>query len=237
MEPKSNASLVGRRRGGLSVIMISCCLTCTSPSILASPPFVTDDPEPVDYHRSEFYIGAQQTKSTGGRNGTFPHIEYNYGAAPDVQLHMTIPYAFNNPTSGTTERGIGDTEFGIKYRFIQETENSPMVGTFPILLTHTGNSNKGLVADSVRRPLVKRDRTPSLSRALGWNRRNYPGSRFACPGLGRPAAEKRHDGCTPLWAGCFARQPAAPSYYSPRCCAPSVARSEGWRFGTHSFPA
>jgi hypothetical protein len=150
MEPKCNAPLVGRPRSGLSVIMIACCLACTSPSVLAGPPFVTDDPEPVNYHYSEFYIGAQQTKSTGGRSGTLPHIEYNYGAAPDVQLHMTIPYAFNNPASGTTERGIGDTEFGVKYRFIQETENSPMVGAFPILLTHTGNSNKGLGAGSAQ---------------------------------------------------------------------------------------
>lgn len=146
MEPGSGAPLVSRRRRCLSVIMVACCLACAPLPALAGPPFMTDDPEPVEYQHSEFYIASQQTKTTDGRSCTLPHLEYNYGAAPDVHLHITAPYTFSSHTGGETERGVGDTELGIKYRFIQETGNSPMAGIFPILLTHTGNYNKGLGA-------------------------------------------------------------------------------------------
>src|SRR5512140_1962041 len=119
-------------------------LSTASGLALAGPPFLTDDPEPVEYQHHEFYIGTQQTKTADGRAGTLPHVEYNYGAAPDLQLHIIAPYAFNNPATGPNQKGVGDTELGIKYRFVQETENQPMVGVFPIVVTHTGNADKGL---------------------------------------------------------------------------------------------
>ncbi|AJP48329.1 hypothetical protein PG1C_07360 [Rugosibacter aromaticivorans] len=63
-------------------------LLFTSCFAVAGPPFLTDDPEPVEYRHHEFYIASQQTKTADGTAGTLPHIEYNYGAAPDLQLHV-----------------------------------------------------------------------------------------------------------------------------------------------------
>jgi hypothetical protein len=146
MEAKDNVPHISKCGRGLSIFVVACYLVCASLPALAGPPFITDDPETVEYQHSEFYIASQQISTSGGRGGTLPHIEYNYGAAPDVQLHILVPYAFNSPTGGVTERGVGDTELGIKYRFAQETETSPMTGIFPILLTHTGDYNKGLGA-------------------------------------------------------------------------------------------
>lgn len=119
-------------------------LLATSRLALAGPPFLTDDPEPVDYQHHEFYVGSQQTKTADGRVGTLPHFEYNYGAAPNVQLHVIVPFAFNSPADGSRQSGLGDVELGVKYRFLQETESRPMVGIFPIVVTHTGDADKGL---------------------------------------------------------------------------------------------
>lgn len=127
---------------GCSLLVV--LLLTASALALAGPPFLTDDPETVEYRHHELYIGTQQTKTADGRAGTLPHVEYNYGAAPDLQLHVIVPYAFDNPASGPSQKGLGDVEFGIKYRFMQETENQPMVGVFPIVVTHTGNAGKGL---------------------------------------------------------------------------------------------
>ena len=124
--------------------LLACTMLMASPLALAGPPFMTDDPEPVDYQHHEFYISTQQTKTADGRAGTLPHVEFNYGVVPDVMLHIIVPYAFNDPVGGPNEHGLGDVELGVKYRFVQETESHPMVGIFPIYMTQTGNTDKGL---------------------------------------------------------------------------------------------
>lgn len=121
------------------------CATLIIPApALAGPPFLTDDREPVEYQHHEFYIAAQQVKTQDGRSGTLPHFEFNYGAAPDLQLHIIAPYHFSDPVDGPRQRGWGDVELGAKYRFMQETEDRPMMGIFPIVVTHTGNANRDL---------------------------------------------------------------------------------------------
>ena len=57
----------------------------------AGPPFVTDDPEPVDYQHWEFYIASQHAETSDGWSGTAPHIELNYGVITNVQLHCRPP--------------------------------------------------------------------------------------------------------------------------------------------------
>ena len=132
------------RLAGFFATAIVFSLTYLALPALAGPPFITDDPEPAEYKHHEFYVATQQVKTVDGKAGTAPHVEYNYGVAPDVHLHIIVPYAFNSPEGGPHQRGYGDTELGVKYRFVQETETSPMVGTFPILLLPNGDENKGL---------------------------------------------------------------------------------------------
>lgn len=110
----------------------------------AGPPFVTDDPEPVEYHHEEFYISSQYANNKGGQDGTLPHFEFNYGVLPDVQFHLLVPIAFVHPNDGSTVYGLGDTEVGVKYRFVRETDTLPQVGTFPIMHVPTGDSDRGL---------------------------------------------------------------------------------------------
>ena len=71
--------------------LLACTMLMASPLALAGPPFMTDDPEPVDYQHHEFYISTQQTKTADGRAGTLPHVEFNYGVVPDVMLHIIVP--------------------------------------------------------------------------------------------------------------------------------------------------
>jgi len=40
--------------------------------------------------------------------------------------------------------GYGDTELGVKYRFVQETDWLPQIGTFPLLEADTGQRSRGL---------------------------------------------------------------------------------------------
>ena len=115
-----------------------------SGSVLAGPPFLTDDPEPVNYQYHEFYIASQMQRTADGTSITLPHIEFNDGVLPDVQLHLLAPLQLWHPEIGARHYGYGDTELGIKYRFVQESDNIPMIGIFPLVELPTGNINQGL---------------------------------------------------------------------------------------------
>jgi len=80
-----------------AALFLACPLTA-----LAGPPFVTDDPEPVDYQHWEFYIASQHTETSDGWSGTAPHIEINYGVITNVQLHLIAPLAYDAPKDGST---------------------------------------------------------------------------------------------------------------------------------------
>jgi hypothetical protein len=110
----------------------------------AGPPFLTDDPEPVDYQHWEFYIASEDSKVGGDWSGTAPHFEVNYGAVPDLQLHLIAPVAYDSPPAGAAHYGMGDLELGAKYRFIQETNGLPQVGTFPLLEVPAGSAENNL---------------------------------------------------------------------------------------------
>ena len=110
----------------------------------AGPPFVTDDPEPVAYRHWEVYVGSQYEHSSDGATGTLPHVEVNYGALTNLQLHLIAPMAFDAPSGAGRQSGYGDTELGAKYRLIEETEGRPQVGVFPLVELPTGDSARGL---------------------------------------------------------------------------------------------
>ena len=114
------------------------------PTAQGGPPFVTDDPEPVDYQHWEFYVASQDAKLGGDWSGTGPHLELNYGVVPDVQLHLIAPLAYDVPPAGGSHYGYGDTELGVKYRFLQETNYLPQAGIFPLLELPTGSAHDNL---------------------------------------------------------------------------------------------
>jgi hypothetical protein len=113
-------------------------------AVLAGPPFLTDDPVPVELNHWEIYIATQTAIARDDSSGTAPHFEINYGALPEVQLHLITPFVYDHPSGDTTHYGYGDTEFGIKWRFIQETDQIPQVAAFPITEIPTGNDDAGL---------------------------------------------------------------------------------------------
>ncbi len=110
----------------------------------AGPPFVTDDPEPVEYQHWEVYLGSQYEHGTDGARGTLPQGEVNYGVIPNLQLHLIAPVAFDAPSGASRQSGYGDTELGAKYRFLEEADGRPQLGVFPLIELPTGNSTRGL---------------------------------------------------------------------------------------------
>jgi hypothetical protein len=110
--------------------------------VIAGPPFLTDDPEPVDFKHWEFYISTINVLEPDNFSGTLPHFETNYGIFPNTQVHLLLPLNYTFQTHQKLSFGYAYTEFGIKYRFIKETENFPQIGTFPIIEIPTIQNNQ-----------------------------------------------------------------------------------------------
>jgi hypothetical protein len=113
-------------------------------SLLGGPPFFTDDPEPIDFRHWEFYIASAQTRNRLDYAGTAPHFEINYGLAPNAMFHVIAAASFDRSGSRKLRYGLGDTEIGLKYRFVEETEGRPQIGVFPHIELPTGASRRGL---------------------------------------------------------------------------------------------
>src|ERR1700689_780588 len=132
---------------------IALLLCLSSVSVFAGPPFQTDDPQPIDFRNYEFYTFASADGTPLEFDTTGPAPEFNWGALPNIHLHIIVPLSAvlpsNNPSfapagAGPNAIGLGDIETGIKYRFIQEAKHRPMVGTFVMFELPSGNALRGL---------------------------------------------------------------------------------------------
>jgi len=134
----TRASWIREFAGALAV------LVSVSTTALAGPPFQTDDPEPIDFRNYEFYTFAGSDGTRVETDTVGPAVEFNWGALPNVHLHIIVPAVAILPANGPRAFGLGDIELGIKYRFVQETKRRPMIGTFTMFEIPTGSAARGL---------------------------------------------------------------------------------------------
>ena len=94
--------------------MLAVCLSLilTTHTFAGGPPFLTDDPEPVDYQHGEAYLFTLGEHFRGGYAIEGPAGELNYGVLPDTQLHLIVPMSTVGGGAAPTVSGLGDTEIG-----------------------------------------------------------------------------------------------------------------------------
>ncbi len=126
------------------IIFFPWLVSAFAATAFAGPPFLTDDPEPVSFKHYEVYLFSTADAMRGQTDIAAPAFEFNVGALPNLQVHLVVPIVYAGPADASSAYGLGDIEFGVKYRFIQETEHWPMVGIFPMLEIPTGNVDRGL---------------------------------------------------------------------------------------------
>lgn len=107
------------------------CLVFSTQTLTAGPPFDTDDPQPVDLFHWEFYIASVYEFSGNNENATLPHIEVNYGAVRNMQIHILTGMGYVKEDSHH-QYGFMTAELGVKYRFVN-AENGLQIGVFPLI--------------------------------------------------------------------------------------------------------
>ncbi|MEI9989653.1 MAG: transporter [Rhizomicrobium sp.] len=108
----------------------------------AGPPYVTDDPEPTDVGHYEIYLfagGTAMRDGSGGEGG----IDFNYGAAPDLQLTAVLPLDWDRPTGGPSRVDLGNIELAAKYRFLHQDDFGVDVAFFPGVILPAGSPAVG----------------------------------------------------------------------------------------------
>lgn len=119
----------------------------------AGPPFQTDDPTPVDLGHYEAYVFAVADATPAELDTVSPGFEFNWGAIPNIQLHVILPLGAVIPSNkpvyapggmGPSAFGVEDMELGVKYGFIKQTRHRPQIGSFTMLEIPTGSYSKGL---------------------------------------------------------------------------------------------
>ena len=59
----------------------------------AGPPYLTYDPEPVEFRHWEVYAASQWVATRHTADGIAPQVEVNCGAFPELQPHAIVPAA------------------------------------------------------------------------------------------------------------------------------------------------
>jgi hypothetical protein len=118
-----------RQSPALSSVLAGFLALWTS-SAFAGPPYVADDPEPTDYQHFEIYTFNLGTAARGGTNGE-SGIDFNYGAAPNLQLTAVVPGGFNQPYGDSLAIGMSNVELAAKYRFLHQDSFGLDVSIFP----------------------------------------------------------------------------------------------------------
>lgn len=118
---------------GLAIIMSAA---------FAGPPFVSDDPVSTDYHHYEVYAFAQGSEARDGSESAYG-IDFNYGAAPDLQLTAVVPWEASAPSGGPTVAGVGNVELAAKYRFLHQADIGWDVAVFPRLFLPSASAHVG----------------------------------------------------------------------------------------------
>lgn len=102
---------------------------------LAGPPYVTDDPAPMDLGHWEihaFTSGSHVKGLTEGASG----LDLNYGAAKDLQLTLVLPLAWEDADS--FQARAGDVEMATKYQFLHQDGVGVDLAFFPRAFLPTG---------------------------------------------------------------------------------------------------
>lgn len=129
-----------------------CILGMVCAPALAGAPFRTDDPESVDYQHWEFDLFSTGIHVPGATVAALPGLEANYGAAPNLQLHVLISLGYNSVSGNRSGFALGDVEVGAKFRFLSPSDEDwfPQAAVFPLVEVPAGNQKLGFSSGHVQ---------------------------------------------------------------------------------------
>jgi hypothetical protein len=97
------------------------------------PPLITDDPGTPGNHHWEINVASTITDLQLGKVYELPHLDLNYGYGNNLQLKLEGPLTILN-SPGHSYTSLAYSDWGVKWRFQEETKNLPAMSTYPQIL-------------------------------------------------------------------------------------------------------
>jgi hypothetical protein len=101
-------------------------------------PLITDDTGTPGHNKWDINLGYTRLDTIDERNTGFI-IDANYGLGERIQLNLLIPHTSIDHDKDGEDNGLGDIQFGTKYRFIDEADWFLSVSATPTIFMPTDN--------------------------------------------------------------------------------------------------
>lgn len=119
---------------------------------VGSPPMQTDDTETPGPNNWEINLVAIGELSGGEHHVEAPLFDVNYGRGDTLQFKYEVPYVFarqEQPASGgdselVSARGVGDSIFGVKYRFYDNNDTGLSFAIYPQIQFRTPGGKRSV---------------------------------------------------------------------------------------------
>src|SRR5205823_11689975 len=134
----------------LLLFLLAVCVAALPRRVVAQggPPLLTDDPETPGNRHWEINVAWTLSQKQNERLFAIPLIDINYGLGQHIQLKAEVPWLVLQERRGGTQSGIGSTNVGVKWRFLDKDRHGFAMSTYPQLEMRTS-------ASSVKRGLIE----------------------------------------------------------------------------------
>ena len=95
------------------------------------PPLLTDDPGTAEYKHWEINLPVIPEVRSDSRQFEIPNFDFNYGATDHTQLKFEIPVLVEWTDTSGTHAELGDGDFGVKWRFVDEKTRGFDLSMYP----------------------------------------------------------------------------------------------------------
>ena len=111
------------------------------------PPLITDDPDTPGPGYWEINLSSLLEKSSSERRLEAPFADINYGVGKRIQLKFEIPWLNVRQNGNRNQSGPGNSNFGVKWRFLGQEGKRIAWSIYPQLEVNTKHSvaERGLV--------------------------------------------------------------------------------------------
>jgi hypothetical protein len=129
-----------------TAVLVACALVWLPLTLAnAGPPFNTEFAEPIAPRQTEIDLYSDVTYGQFFTSATLPGIQADYGFGPDFQVRAVVPFV--HESGAPDHHGLGDVQFGLKYRFLDDNGGEhwwPQLAIFPVVLAPTGERQRQL---------------------------------------------------------------------------------------------